>query len=603
MEAVAPTRRSPRNHTPSPSPLPPRNRRRARQSAQMDTVPVIRRSPRKHRVSSPAPLSLHKPRRARKAQVQASGQAPDVQPFSHAVVAAVVSKPAMVSSQTDPSLDLGRMKAKNCPDASQVFDENIHVHVANDELSDVQDLMSTGTDVGQTSNTVGAFGGAASPHGTLGEDLIASTSPSISVFLIASQSFNDDLGNPFDAAGIFGVSAPPHGTLDEGLVSFDYNLEDHFDAEGIFGGSTLHGTLDEVPNVQDLMSFDNDLGPTFDMEDAFFGNLQNCDPLEEAPDAQDASSFDHSLDHFFDATDAFGGTAPSYDGLDELSDARDPIVPNSFAFVTVFPPPVAWNGESPNVITEPPHFAPADPERARGGYPHALNTLGIPQLQADGPDSANNDASESHASSPPPPYSIPLEVANPSTSALSYEATSLGHLASLSLAPEARDGFATADTASLSNRDAPSDEQSAVSRTPSPAPSPHYLRDFDDEDNLILNVVGPWSRNAFGRRVLKLALTLGDAHAIRFVADSFPVQDVRDAWLWVEYIKSSHQRTGGFDIFVMDVFRYRSWSRALEHGYGDTNEKIAKAPEIHLDLLPSFRRVQSVFHQAILVNE
>ncbi|EJD51567.1 hypothetical protein AURDEDRAFT_159304 [Auricularia subglabra TFB-10046 SS5] len=254
---------------------PPRNRRRARQAAQVNAAPATRRSPRKHQVSSPFPLAPRKPRRARKAQVQVSalGQAPDVQPISHAALTAL-SEPVALSSQIDRFLD--EMAAELFPGVSRSFGENV----------------------------------------------------------------------------------------------------------------TLHATQ------QDPMSFDDVAGQCLSAETTQVPSLA-------------------------------------------------PPLARQLNVVTVIPPPTP-------------------------------------------------------------------------------------------LACEARDDFAAGDIASVSVSGGAAEERSAVSRTPSPAPSPHYLRDFDDEDNLILNVVGPWSRNAFGRRVLKLALTLGDAHAVRFVADSFPVQDVLDAWLWVD---------------------------------------------------------------------
>ncbi|EJD51576.1 hypothetical protein AURDEDRAFT_159313 [Auricularia subglabra TFB-10046 SS5] len=145
MEVESATRRSPRKHK-APTGPPPRNRRRARQAVQVNAAPVNWRTSRSTKklnaaqVSSPSPLAPRKPRRARKAQVQVSalGQAPDVQPVSHAALTAL-SEPVALSSQIDPSLD--EMAAELFPSVSHSFGESVQVHSAHDELQNAQDLM------------------------------------------------------------------------------------------------------------------------------------------------------------------------------------------------------------------------------------------------------------------------------------------------------------------------------------------------------------------------------------------------------------------------------------------------------------------------------
>ncbi|EJD41644.1 hypothetical protein AURDEDRAFT_126958 [Auricularia subglabra TFB-10046 SS5] len=108
-----------------------------------------------------------------------------------------------------------------------------------------------------------------------------------------------------------------------------------------------------------------------------------------------------------------------------------------------------------------------------------------------------------------------------------------------------------------------SPSSTSTSTSTSISPSRPTRRDLHDENNLVLNVYGPWSRRAFGRRVVKMAASQGDAPAIRFVLENFPHLDLKDAWLWVEYIKTAYNRAGDFDSWIMDGFRFTAWWRAL----------------------------------------
>ncbi|EJD34475.1 hypothetical protein AURDEDRAFT_176474, partial [Auricularia subglabra TFB-10046 SS5] len=121
--------------------------------------------------------------------------------------------------------------------------------------------------------------------------------------------------------------------------------------------------------------------------------------------------------------------------------------------------------------------------------------------------------------------------------------------------------------------------------------------DLHDEDNLVLNVYGPWSRRCFGLRVYKIALEQGDASAIRFVIDGFPQCDLKDAWLWVEYIKSAFTRAGDFDLWVMDRFRFKGWFGLLLKSHRDD---YRDETPVYVDLFPSFFRVQLAFTQSIV---
>ncbi|EJD41631.1 hypothetical protein AURDEDRAFT_169291 [Auricularia subglabra TFB-10046 SS5] len=134
----------------------------------------------------------------------------------------------------------------------------------------------------------------------------------------------------------------------------------------------------------------------------------------------------------------------------------------------------------------------------------------------------------------------------------------------------------------------------------STSPSPPPRRDFHDENNLILNIYGPWSRSAFGRRVAKMAAGQGDPPAIRFVLESFPHLDLKDAWLWVEYIKTAYVRAGDFDVGIMDHFKFAAWWATLSESQLSDFAEYDTTINILLDLFPSFQRVQTAYKQLIV---
>ncbi|EJD50244.1 hypothetical protein AURDEDRAFT_160779 [Auricularia subglabra TFB-10046 SS5] len=114
------------------------------------------------------------------------------------------------------------------------------------------------------------------------------------------------------------------------------------------------------------------------------------------------------------------------------------------------------------------------------------------------------------------------------------------------------------------------------------------VKNFNDEENLILNEVGPWSRAAFARRVLREAAARSDWHGIRFVLDSFPRLTLQDGWLWLEYIKFVLQRGDTLDLSIMDAFRTRGWCHLLHPCCADD---YTPDDPIRRDLLPSFCRM------------
>ncbi|EJD34182.1 hypothetical protein AURDEDRAFT_176764 [Auricularia subglabra TFB-10046 SS5] len=70
---------------------------------------------------------------------------------------------------------------------------------------------------------------------------------------------------------------------------------------------------------------------------------------------------------------------------------------------------------------------------------------------------------------------------------------------------------------------------------------------------------GPWSRCAFGDRILRIASEYGDNMAVMDVLVTFPHLNLNNASLWLAYMKDARAQGSVFDNFIMDSFRRTDW--------------------------------------------
>ncbi|EJD50284.1 hypothetical protein AURDEDRAFT_160819 [Auricularia subglabra TFB-10046 SS5] len=114
------------------------------------------------------------------------------------------------------------------------------------------------------------------------------------------------------------------------------------------------------------------------------------------------------------------------------------------------------------------------------------------------------------------------------------------------------------------------------------------------EDNWTGTTPVDRSHAAFARRVLWEDGSQGYYHAIRFILNNFPLLDLKDAWIWFEYIKRAHKRGTPLNSRIMDAFRTHNWSRLIH------DKDYAPDDPVRLDLFPSFQRVSLAYSHIIV---
>ncbi|EJD32942.1 hypothetical protein AURDEDRAFT_131924 [Auricularia subglabra TFB-10046 SS5] len=90
--------------------------------------------------------------------------------------------------------------------------------------------------------------------------------------------------------------------------------------------------------------------------------------------------------------------------------------------------------------------------------------------------------------------------------------------------------------------------------------------DSNSEEEIIIKMTGPWSREAFARKIVEEACLFGDSYALATIMGDFPMVEFDDARLWLAYIKTVKSRGGAADNAVMDSFRSVPWTQLLPNG-------------------------------------
>ncbi|EJD33375.1 hypothetical protein AURDEDRAFT_177542 [Auricularia subglabra TFB-10046 SS5] len=93
--------------------------------------------------------------------------------------------------------------------------------------------------------------------------------------------------------------------------------------------------------------------------------------------------------------------------------------------------------------------------------------------------------------------------------------------------------------------------------------------DSNSEEEIIIKMTGPWSREAFARKIVEEACLFGDDYSLATIMNDFPRVGVDDARLWLAYMKDLDSRGGPCDYAIMDSFRSVPWTKLFARNAGD----------------------------------